>query len=170
MDKPLASKTPPHLNRFMEFIADLNKETERGAALVSASMIDELLGRTIEAFLLENGGSKFLLSGGNPPLGTLASKIAASFAMGLISETEHDECSTIRKIRNEFAHQLGVSFGTPAIAKLCDKLKLGAQNYGDVVIDKRGTFVTSATALILNLTNRPHYVGQRRLMYQDWPR
>ena len=35
--KPL-SETHPHLNGFMDFLADLNKETERGAALASAAM------------------------------------------------------------------------------------------------------------------------------------
>lgn len=165
--KPL-SETHPHLNGFMDFLADLNKETERGAALASAAMLDEQLSRIMEAFLIPNKGSKALLDGFNAPLGTFSARIAASFAMGLLSEVEYRECELIRKVRNEFAHQIKVSFKTEKVVSLCAQLQLSAKDYGDVHVDTRGRFTTAAVALILNLTNRPHYVEQRRLQVGNW--
>jgi DNA-binding MltR family transcriptional regulator len=161
-------ETHPHVRDFLEFLADFNKETERGTALAAAAMLDELLGRIIEAFLLPNKGSKALLDGFNAPLGTFSARIASSFALGLLSEVEYRECELIRKIRNEFAHQIKVSFRTEKIVSLCAQLQLSAKSYADVHVDTRGQFTTAAISLILNLTNRPHYVGEKRLQAAAW--
>lgn len=165
--KPL-SETHPHLRGFLEFLDDFNEETERGTALAAAAMLDELLGTTIEAFLLPNKGSKALLDGFNAPLGTFSARIASAFAFGLLSEVEYRECELIRKVRNAFAHQIRVSFETEKIVSLCAQLQYSAKSYADVVVDTRGQFTTAAIALILNLTNRPYYVGQRRLQAVNW--
>jgi DNA-binding MltR family transcriptional regulator len=161
-------ETHPHLQGFMEFLADFNKETERGAALAAAAMLDELLGRIIETFLIPNKGRKALLDGFNAPLGTFSSRIASSFALGLLSEIEYRECELIRKIRNEFAHQIKVSFKTEKVVSLCAQLQVSAKSYGDVHVNTRGQFTTAAIALILNLTNRPYYVSERRLQTATW--
>lgn len=162
------SETHPHLTSFVDFLHDFNKETERGAALAAAAMIDDQLGRIIEAFMIPNKGSQALVSGFNAPLGSFASRIEAAFGLGLISETEYRECGLIRKVRNEFAHQIKVSFATEKVVRLCGQLQLSAKDYGDVRVETRGQFTTAAVALILNLTNRPHYVGQRRLQPVEW--
>lgn len=166
--RPPLSETPPHLKGFLGFLDDFHKETERGAALAAAAMVDDQLARTIEAFLIPNKGSAALLEGFNAPLGTFAARIAAAFALGLISERDYRDCELIRKVRNEFAHQIKVSFKTEKIVSLCAQLQLAAQDYGDVKVDTRGKFTSAAVALILNLTNRPHYVGQARLKPREW--
>jgi mannitol operon repressor len=166
--KPL-SETHPHLKGFMEFLEEFNKETERGATLAAAAMIDDQLGRTIESFLIPNKGSKALLDGFNAPLGSFAARIAAAFGLGLLSEMEYRECELIRKVRNEFAHQIKVSFKTEKVANLCAQLQLSAKDYADVHVDARGQFTTAASALILHMTNRPVYVEQRRLQFGGWP-
>jgi len=168
MTKPFA-ETHPHLIEFGAFLDDFNKETERGAALAAAAMIDDILQRVLAAFLIDNEGRKGLMRGMNAPLGTLAAKTAAAYAMGLITEREHADCGLIRKIRNEFAHKVRMSFKDGEIIKLCAKLNLSAKPYGDVTVDARGQFTTAAVGLILNLTNRPHYVGERKLTAQAWP-
>ncbi len=168
MDKPFA-KTHPHLVEFGDFLDDFNKETERGAALAAAAMIDDILQRVLDAFLIDNEGKKSLMRGMNAPMGTLAAKTAALYAMGLISESEYADCGLIRKIRNEFAHKVRMSFNDDDIKKMCAKLHFSAKDYGKVVIDTRGKFTTAAVGLILNLTNRPYYVGERKLAARAWP-
>ena len=37
--------THPHLTEFNSFLEELNKESDRGAALISTAMLDDLLGR-----------------------------------------------------------------------------------------------------------------------------
>jgi mannitol operon repressor len=86
-------KLQPHLVPFTEFLAEFNKETERGAALTAAAFLDDLLQKVIEAFLIKNKSGKSLCDGFNAPLGTLSSRIAACHAFGLISEDEFQECT-----------------------------------------------------------------------------
>ena len=69
---------------------------------------------------------------------------------------------------NVFAHHVHVSFEDQSINDICQNLDLAAKDYGDVVVDTRGRFSTSAVALIMKLTNRPHYVAKRRLGRVDW--
>jgi exonuclease I len=88
--------------------------------------------------------------------------------MGLISEVERRECDMVRRIRNEFAHKVKMSFDDARIKGLCSALTLSAKPYGTVTISPRAQFTTAAVALILNLTNRPHYVGQQALKYGNW--
>ncbi|MEQ1934929.1 MAG: hypothetical protein ABL962_13810, partial [Fimbriimonadaceae bacterium] len=55
----------------------------------------------------------------------------------------------------------------------CKALKAAAKDYtkpdGEkVAVDTRGQFMTAATAIVLGLVNRPHYVGKQRRTHQPW--
>jgi mannitol operon repressor len=155
----------PHLRPFGEFLEVFNKETERGAALTAAAFLDDLLQKVIEAFLIKNKSGEALSDGFNAPLGTLSSRIAACHAMGLISDEEFQECELIRKIRNAFAHKMKMSFSAEPVRALC-----GSTHYsvpGET--SPRGRFTSSAVVMVMRLTNRAHYVGQKALAYQNWP-
>ena len=165
---PPLSETHPHLKEFMAFLEEFNRETPRGAALAAAAFLDNLLGRIISAFLIPNDSGFALTNGFNAPLGTLAAKIAACHAMGLISEAEYKECTLVRKIRNEFAHEVHVSFKDDRVRSLCASLTMSAKPYPGVTVDTRGQFTSAAVCLIVNLTNRPHYVAQKELKYGNW--
>lgn len=161
--------THPHLKEFSAFLPELNRESDRGLALVATSFIDELFRRTLLAFLVEGDTSASLVEGFNAPLGSFATRSAAAFALGLISERERKEADTLRKVRNRFAHHVHVSFEDSSIRDLCMNLQMAAQDYGDVVVGSRGRFSSSSVSLIMNLTNRPHYVSQQRRRFGDWP-
>ena len=162
------SDTHPNLKGFAPFLDDLNKESERGAVLISVSYLERQLKEIISAFLCEGAASERLLEGFNAPLGTLAARAAAATAMGLISTQEYRELKTIRKIRNQFAHDHRTSFAQQGIADGCRNLTFSVKDYGDVVIPARRQFTTAAVALILNLTNRSHYVSKKRLRFENW--
>jgi mannitol operon repressor len=167
-EKPF-EETHPHLREFKAFLGELNRESERGAVLVSGAMIDDLLERCIEAFLVDHPDTKRLLEGFNAPLGNLSARVLAAFAVGLLSESEYKDCEILRKVRNEFAHNIHISFADQKVRDLCGNLELSAQDYGDVRVDARGRYTTAAVAVILNLTNRPYYAVRRRLEYKSWP-
>lgn len=161
--------THPNLKEFAPFLDDLNGESERGAVLISVSYLERQLKEIISAFLCEGDASSRLLEGFNAPLGTLAARAAAAAALGLISGREYKELETIRKIRNQFAHDHRTSFSDPGVVNRCRNLAFSAKDYGDVVVDSRGQFTTAALALVLKLTNRSHYVSKKRLKLEDWP-
>lgn len=103
------------------------------------------------------------------PLGTLSARALGAFALGVLSEKESRESERLRKIRNIFAHNIDASFGDQNVKDLCANLEFSAKNYDEVRVGTRGRYATAATALILDLTNRPHYAGLRRLKYSVWP-
>ena len=110
-----------------------------------------------------------MVEGGSAPLGTLSARINAAYVLGLVSAAEYDDLCTIRRIRNEFAHKLHASFTDKSTVDRCSNLKHKAHDYGDVIVSPRGEFSTAIVGVILNLVNRPHYVGQKRVRYEEWP-
>ena len=167
-DRTPFEETHPHLREFKDFLNALNKESERGAVLIAVAMLDDLLQRSISAFLLDHPDTKRLLEGFNAPLGTFSARTLAAFSLGAISEGEYRECERVRKVRNEFAHAIHASFNDQNIKDMCANLEFSAKDYGTVRVDARGQFTTAAVSLILNLTNRPAYAAQRRLKYAPW--
>jgi hypothetical protein len=159
----------PHLQEFQGFLGSLNRESDRGSVLISTAMLDDLLQRTIQEFLIEHPNTAKLTEGFNAPLGSFSARTLAAYAMGLISVREYEELSALRKIRNRFAHDIHISFDDQQIKDLCRNLTFKAHDYEGVTVSARGQFTSAATCLILNLTNRPHYVSKRRLAAEEWP-
>lgn len=157
----------PHLQPFLAFLSEFSKESDRGMALIATSYIDDRLKQVIASFLIECAAAKALLEGFNAPLGSFSTRIAAATALGLISEREAKEADRLRKIRNIFAHEVHASFSDQRVSDMCRNLDMTAKG-GEVVLNARGQFSTSAVALIMNLTNRPHYVAQQRLQPVSW--
>ena len=158
-----------HRKEFAPFLDDLSGESERGAVLISVSYLEQQLKEIVSAFLCEGKASVRLFKGLNAPLGTFAARADAAAALGLISEREYRELETLRKIRNQFAHDHRASFSDQSIVDLCGNLSFSTKNVGRLVALPLGQFNTAALALILNLTNRAHYVSKKRLNFEDWP-
>lgn len=163
-----------HLAKFYPYLDLLNAESDRGRVLISTGYMEEQLKDILLAFILDTPQAKELVTSGNAPLGTFSSRIAACYTLGLISEREHHDLTLLRKIRNDFAHDMHTSFKTPSAVDRCKLLHHKAQDYkyedkDDVVVDPASQFTSAAVSLILHLTNRPHYVSQRRCVYGDWP-
>jgi mannitol operon repressor len=162
--------THPHLADFNKFLGEMNKETERGTALIACVMLDNLLEKTIRSFLVQDSDIDLLLRGFNAPLGTFSSRIQACYSMGLISTQEYGECLILKKVRNVFAHGVHVSFKDQNIVDLCKRLTLGIMDIKGWDTGARRQFTTAAIVIILDLTNRPHYVSQARLNVVNWKR
>ena len=107
-----------------EFLKDFQAETDRGAALVGAAMVESRLERILRMLFQKSRSAKDLLEGANAPLGTFNSKTIICHALGLITDKERDEINSIRKIRNKFAHTLEkINFSTQPISDYCLNLK-----------------------------------------------
>lgn len=161
--------THPNLERFWPFLQMLRQESERGQVLISTGFIEEQLKDVLLAFMIDNPQCGELVEGGSAPLGTFSARIEACYALGLISEDEHNDLTLIRRIRNEFAHHIETSFDTPSVVSRCAQLRMKAEDYGDVKVGPSGQFQTAAVAVIMNLINRPHSVSQERRATKTWP-
>jgi mannitol operon repressor len=156
---------------FQAFLQEFQSETDRGAALVGAALIDLRLTETLRAFMVSNNAADELLEGPTAPLSSFSSRIAASFALGLIDAHEKHECHTIRKVRNEFAHRAhGTTFKDSAITKLCDDLKSNLPGDKSMYTDNpRFIFVNAVILVSLALTYRSQWVAKEKRVTKRWP-
>jgi hypothetical protein len=158
-------KKDPHYKGFLVALEELNKETDRGVALVATSYLDRLLKDSLAAFLIENASANALLSGFNAPFGSLSTRIAGCLAMGLITEREAEQFHALRKVRNRFAHEVEMNFNTESLKALCNNLLVPERDkHGDA----RRRFISASMIALVGLLNRPHEVAKRRLTLGEW--
>ena len=158
-------KTNLEIKEFSAFVEALTKESDRGAVLISAALLEDLLERCIRSFLLDDERVDQLLCTSGP-LGTLWARSIAALLLGILSETEFQECESVRKVRNAFAHGLEGSFENQRVKDICSNFvftaKPGAKNG-----QPRSQYLASAIALLLSLSRRPTNISKRRLHYVE---
>ncbi|HVG34405.1 MAG TPA: MltR family transcriptional regulator [Pyrinomonadaceae bacterium] len=161
---------PPEILELAGFTQEFNNESDRGAALVAASLLDERLKGILQAFFLDSNVSNELLNGANAPLGTFSSRISAAYALGLIQKNEFDELNFIRKIRNEFGHKWkDVNFNNAPITDLCRNLPwLGPSDTGEEN-KPRNRFNFAVIVLLTDLLWRERLVSQEKRTERIWP-
>lgn len=100
------------------FNDEFQKESERAKVILSAAMLDEALEALLRAFLVPSADSNDqVFDGPNAALGTFSSRVDFCYRLGLISKKLTRDLHLIRKIRNEFAHNVtGCSFAVSAVS------------------------------------------------------
>jgi DNA-binding MltR family transcriptional regulator len=103
---------------------ELEKESDRGCALVAAAYLEnEIAALLSQSFVEMNKSMRKELFDFNGPIGTFSAKIKLAYAMGLISAEVRNALDRIRGIRNKFAHlQHPLNFEDAAIAQQIDAL------------------------------------------------
>jgi hypothetical protein len=74
------------------------------------------------------------------------------------------EINILRKVRNEFAHQIEVNFNSGRVKDLCGNLRAERGKNEDV----RGRFTATAISILIPLVSRPKEVAQKRLAWGQW--
>ena len=158
----------PEIIDLSKFFNLFNKESDRGAALIAASFLDNSLKEIIKAYLIDNKSSKELIDGFNAPVGTFSSRINLSNSLGLIMKDEYALLHSIRKIRNEFGHEWNeVTFDSTTIKNKVQNL----QWYGPEDITDRtnkAKFNFAVVKLLSNLLWRKRLVQKERLTTKNW--
>lgn len=93
-----------HLKPMMD---QIESESDRAAVVLAASALDNSLLQLLKSYLRPHTGSgedPFLE--GDSPLGTFSARIKAVHRLGLIDDDMASVLNLIRKIRNEFAHEV----------------------------------------------------------------
>ncbi len=126
-----------------QFLHEFQKESDRAAAVLAGCYLDEMLELLLKKFLIQDAKfiAKYVL--GNSPSVTIdsfAKKARIAYALGLLREDEYSDLDIVRRIRNEFAHQLhGLSFDTQKISDLCFNLKLAQLTIDKLLCDTKYT-------------------------------
>jgi hypothetical protein len=108
------------LNRFNRL---LSAHDDRGLVLSLGAYTEDTLGRLLLIYLADAKQSRDLVEGFNAPLGTLATRMKAAFAIGLLTQEQYEDLEIARKIRNLFAHDWeGVSLDRADIKSMIGQL------------------------------------------------
>lgn len=154
---------------FSQFLGEFQGETDRGAALVGAALIDERLYRLLESHFVACKEPKELLKGGNAPIGSFSARIKIAYCLGLITELEFKECELIRRIRNEFAHQVhGLTFADNKVNDLCNNSRANTPGGARFNGNARQLFINSVILVSLALWYRPKQNKPNRAKHRDW--
>jgi hypothetical protein len=128
---------PQHLlvnyAEWASFFDELGRESERATAILAAAWIDHLLERKLTHFF--SGGNRearVRLFASNGPFTTFSAKITTAFCAGWLDNDVHHDLHVIRKIRNEFAHQMhGLSMESPRIRHLIESFRVPHREFYD---------------------------------------
>ncbi len=157
------------LEYFSSFLKEFQEETDRGAALVGAALIDERLERLLRSHLIECKQSNEILNGSNAPVGTFSARTKLAYSLGLITQLEFNEIEVIRRVRNEFAHKVhGMSFKDQKVNDLCQNLKANTPDGKRFNGDARQLFINSVILTSLSLWYRPEYAAQFKAEMREW--
>lgn len=114
---------PEHFREVVEFRLSLNAETDRGCALMVASLLDYKLEKLLEARFVDDSKVVSELFSHSGPFGTFSSKIDTAYLLGLIGPNVRRDINLIRKIRNEFGHSRHtLTFNDERIRNRCNEL------------------------------------------------
>jgi len=160
----------PEMQELSEFINEFNKESDRGATLNAAAVLDDWLQKILESFFVDNKSGKDLISGFNAPLGTFSAKASAAHAFGLIEDREFREITLIRKIRNEFGHSWrGINFDADKVSKLANQLPWCGPIELEQTSNTRQRFNFAIAILLTDLMWRSRLVHKEKLQVKVWP-
>jgi hypothetical protein len=139
--------------------------------MLAGAAISDVLCDLLKLYLikLDEDDTERLFHGNGAPLGDFSSRTSVSFALGLITPQERIAATTIRKIRNQFAHALAqFDFSNELIMAELSKTKL---LFWKDLPDKDGKggdkdgkvfFINMTLALYLALFARRDYLNKRR--------
>ncbi len=104
-----------------QIIEELESQTDRGAAIIGASLLDKRLEKAIRVHLLDNKVTDELFK--SQVLGSFSAKIDLAYSLGLYGKKSYDDLNLIRRIRNEFAHfDTPLNFASESVANRCAEL------------------------------------------------
>ena len=159
----------PEIDELAAFTREFKKESDRGAVLVAASRLDEVLMRLLSAYFRDSKAAQELLDGYNP-LSTFAARASTAHALSLIEDHEFREITLIRKIRIEFAHKWrDIGFGSEKIMSYCSGLPwLGSRHVK--ATDRRGRVRFDCVVLVLltDLLHREHLILREKRVARLW--
>lgn len=147
---------------------EFKKETDRGAVILAASLFDIQLETLLKDFLIpDHGSDDELFESTTAPLSSFSAKILMAYRLGLITKRFARDLNLIRKIRNEFAHNIhGCSFEHSSVKSRVHELSKSSSISTKLPVMRksfppgtRGEFLVNASWMIWCLTNKTEKVN-----------
>ena len=101
------------VEKFDEFVEQLSTESHRAAVVLGAAKLDQTLYFILLGYFLPTKNKDDELLEGDSPLSTFSARINLCYRMGIIDNNFTNALHLIRKIRNDFAHELDIRLDQP---------------------------------------------------------
>ena len=156
--------------------AEFDKESDRAAVILVGSIVDELLKSLLSAHLVAVTSSKDdLFDGPNAPLSDFNARIEMAYRLGIVSVKFTRDLHLIRKIRNEFAHNIhGCSFNDARVSSRIVEL---TKSHGIIgrskhkypeILSTRDQFLQSASWMTWHLTQEIKETQSIQPKSEEW--
>ena len=99
----------PEMQEILYGLLAIEEETGRGAALVGAAMVEEVLKHLLRSIFVSSDVTTDLLREGGI-LGSYRARADLAFSLGLLDMPEREALVEMAKVRNRFAHRPGATF------------------------------------------------------------
>ena len=136
-------------------VNEFKNESERHLVILGSAKLEDLLFNLLERRLLESPTNNDTLFRGTGALSTFSARSEMAYRLGLISKPFLDALNSIRKVRNEFAHQFDASLleggNEERISQLVSGIK-ETKAFQHVTNSYFGTESTTRTQLCAMLT------------------
>jgi len=151
------------LNGLQAFFTEFYEESPRGAVIIAIVLFDAQLEKLLEnQFICEPKSIKLLFDEKSGSLSNFYGKTELAYRLGLIDKEAFNDLNIIRKIRNEFAHNMiNLSFQDKKIVDYCNKL-----NYGNIPLGGKSKTPEKkfqiAVAALMNYLNIEIYKSTKK--------
>ena len=146
------SKSLPSLSQDTErLVADMEGESDRGAALLAAAFLDDVLDLMLRSAFVDDADTSDKLLGPGRALESFGSRAHLAYLLGLLGPDIYADINLIREIRNEFAHRKPMDFDAPEISGKCGLLRCVSSIIGHEPCTSRERFIATVVMLCNHL-------------------
>lgn len=157
----ISSYDPSKDQEFLDFIKELEKESDRGIAIICHAYVEDKLKELLKKRLIDD--MQFI---GRLKRLSFADVIILCYITGIITKQEKKDIECLSEVRNKFAHSRRINdFERPEISKLCDNLRIP-----DFLREKKTTrqkYIVSAGYYIQILNWKLRYVPKVKTIEEE---
>jgi len=180
MEKKIGENKKGLAEYWTEFLLEeFSKETDRAAVILTSSLIENTLTTLLKNYLIQiSTRNDELFDGPTALLSNFNSKIQFTYRLGLISQKFAHDLNIIRKIRNDFAHNIYGSNLEEGVVKnrlttlIYSSDILENQKEARILFPKgaRGDFLMIASMMLFYLSAKIEKISkkQAKLMPTEW--
>lgn len=157
----IVAYNPSKDQEFKKFIEEIEKESDRGVAIICHAYIDDLLKEILKKRLIED--KDFLKRLKWISFNHL---LTLSYITGIVTEEEKEDKKLLTEIRNKFAHNRKAnSFRIDNIPAICNKLRI--PRYFTGVSTSRKKYIRTAAYYIQTLNLKLKYTKKVRFVEDE---
>lgn len=160
----IVAYNPSKDQEFKKFIEEIEKESERGMAIICHAYIDDLLKEILKKRLIED---KDFLKSLEWSI-SFNRLLTLCYITGIVTKEEKKEIKLLTEIRNKFAHKRKAnSFRIDNIPDICNKLRIPRSLTG--VSTSRKKYICTAAYYIQILNLKLKYTKKVRFVEDESP-